>query len=164
MPQEGSSTIMVSKGQVAALKSFAVSQPFSPSIQKLVSHLLEGERPAFKLEPETEEAIGFIDWLSENREFALTVRDEIRAKVDSESSGSPMCDKAWEHYRKNGGKRKKLPIFYRNGFFLTTLLGHTYVAHWARTHERFSEYSKTRHIPHSCDSGDEIVPRDGETR
>ncbi len=135
---------MVGKGHWELLKSFAESQKFSPSIQKVVLYLLEQERPLFRITPEIEETLGFVDWLSNGEESALTVRDDVRLRVDTESSVSTMRDEAMKHYKKNDGKRKKLPIFYRNGYFLLTLLGNDFLKQWAPMHSRFVEYQKAK--------------------
>lgn len=142
MPQLGSSCIMLSLGQYEVLQSYGDSREFSVSIQQVLSQLLGREHSMFQVTPRVERALGFVDWLADNHEHTLTVKDEVFKKVDKGSEA--LQEEAWKFYQHGGGKRKRLPTFYRHGFFSLSLLGHRYVVEWAESHPRFLEYLKMR--------------------
>ena len=142
MPQLGSATIMLSTGQLEVLRAFASSRDFPVSVQSVVHTLLIRKRTEFEVTPEVERALGLIDLLSGNREFALTVSDDAWELVNDESKA--LSEIAWMSYQNGRGKRKKLPIFYRHGFFLLTLLGSDYLLECAMSHPKFANYLKTK--------------------
>lgn len=148
MPQPGSSTLMIGVGQLQVLQTFAAALPVkNVSVQQVVLTLLDRERPPFIPSVEVDEAIAFIDWLSRNEEFALTVSDWVCRRVSQEST--TLCEIAWKFYKNGGKKRKKLPAYYRNGLFLLTLIGRDYIVRWAHEHPKFTDFQVVARVSNS---------------
>lgn len=126
------------------LRAFASSRDFPVTVQSVVHTLLRRQRTNFEVTPEVEKALSLIDLLSGNREFALTISEDVQHGINDDSEN--VSELAWGFYRKGGGKRKKLPIFYRHGFFLLTLLGSDYLVEWASAHPNFAEYQKVNEL------------------
>lgn len=138
MPQKGSVGMMLSAGQYSLLRSYADTREIPVSVQSAINHLVLHSENALAPAPKVEEAIGFIDWLSANEEITVTLDENLYTQI---GLASKLCEGvAKEHYTSGFGKRKKVPKYYRDGFFLASLLGNDYVVDWAQRHERFGQY------------------------
>ena len=130
--------MMLGIGQYALLSSYAQTREIPVSVQKAIGHLLVHSTKTFTFTPAVKDALQFIDWLSANREVTVTLDDDLYKQI---SLASSLCVKpALESYRRGSGRRSKVPAYYRDGYFLASLLGGGYVVNWVRQHEKYREY------------------------
>ncbi len=142
MPQLGSAAMMLGVGQLELLRHYAGSREIPVTPQKAIIHLLNHEPDGFEVTPEVEEAINFVDFLSDREEATLTVREDTLRRLRRNSKHFSQV--AYRLYQRGGGARSKLPEYYRNGVYLLCLLGSKFLVDYSRAHPKYGDYSRAR--------------------